>query len=203
MARQYARRLHQAREVGLKRIDKRTPGGRFNARAHMRAHAQRTTRRAGHRPPVGDHQGHHRAAAGAPRRPGDRHLAARWAHTNMRSGRSPGCSAPGSESSAGGARSRCSATAPNCSPTAAEPLRLVPGIQTGGGTAFGGDAISLCAEHLEIDNPRRPRFLYVRQRRRLGMTPSGRGQDPRAARRWRTRVHISIGMPPLSVEADR
>ena len=42
MARQYARRLHQAREVGLKRIDKRTPGGRFNARAHMRAHAQRT-----------------------------------------------------------------------------------------------------------------------------------------------------------------
>ena len=42
MARQYARRLHQARHVGLKRIDKRTPGGRFNARAHMRAHAQRT-----------------------------------------------------------------------------------------------------------------------------------------------------------------
>ena len=42
MARQYARRMHQAREVGLKRIDKRTPGGRFNARAHMRAHAQRT-----------------------------------------------------------------------------------------------------------------------------------------------------------------
>ena len=41
MARQYARRMHQAREVGLKRIDKRTPGGRFNARAHMRAHAQR------------------------------------------------------------------------------------------------------------------------------------------------------------------
>ena len=43
MARQYARRLHQAREVGLKRLDKRTPGGRFNTRAHMRAQAQRTS----------------------------------------------------------------------------------------------------------------------------------------------------------------
>ncbi len=42
LARQYARRLHQARDVGLKRVDKRTPGGRFNARAHTRAHAQRT-----------------------------------------------------------------------------------------------------------------------------------------------------------------
>jgi len=42
MARQYTRRMHQAREIGVKRIDKRTPGGRFNPRAHMRAHAQRT-----------------------------------------------------------------------------------------------------------------------------------------------------------------
>ena len=35
LARQYVRRLHQAREVGLKRIDERTPGGRFNPRAHF------------------------------------------------------------------------------------------------------------------------------------------------------------------------
>jgi hypothetical protein len=84
-----------------------------------------------------------------------------------------------------------------------EPLRLIPGIQTGGGTAFGADAISLCAEHLEIDNPSRPRFLYVvsdggwydcqtgvakiRELRELGVPV----------------VHISIAVPPLSVEADR
>ena len=41
------------------------------------------------------------------------------------------------------------------------PLALVPGIKTGGATAFGGEAIGLRAEQLEFDNPRRPRFVYV------------------------------------------
>jgi Mg-chelatase subunit ChlD len=42
MARQYARRLHQAHHIAHTTIDKRTPGGHFNTRAHMRAQAQRT-----------------------------------------------------------------------------------------------------------------------------------------------------------------
>ena len=41
------------------------------------------------------------------------------------------------------------------------PLPLVPGIKTGGGTAFAGDAIELLCEQLEMTNPRRPRFVYV------------------------------------------
>jgi hypothetical protein len=41
------------------------------------------------------------------------------------------------------------------------PLALVPGIRTGGGTAFAGDAIELVSDQLEITNPRRPRFLYL------------------------------------------
>jgi len=36
------------------------------------------------------------------------------------------------------------------------PLPLVPGVKTGGGTAFAGDAIELLREHLEMTNPRRP-----------------------------------------------
>ena len=41
------------------------------------------------------------------------------------------------------------------------PLPLVPGIRTGGGTAFAGDAIELVSDQLEMTNPRRPRFVYV------------------------------------------
>ena len=41
------------------------------------------------------------------------------------------------------------------------PLALVPGIRTGGGTAFAGDAIELVSDQLEMTNPRRPRFVYV------------------------------------------
>ena len=84
-----------------------------------------------------------------------------------------------------------------------EPLRLIPGIRTGGGTAFGGDAISLCAKHLEFDNPRRPRFTFV--------VSDGGWYDSQASvakiRELRElgvpTVHVSIGCPPLDVEADR
>ena len=41
------------------------------------------------------------------------------------------------------------------------PLPRVPGIRTGGGTAFAGDAIELISDQLEMTNPRRPRFVYV------------------------------------------
>jgi len=84
-----------------------------------------------------------------------------------------------------------------------QPLRLVPGIRTGGGTAFASDAVTLCAEHLEFENPRRPRFVYcisdggwadcetgvkkVRELRQLGVPT----------------VHLAIGGEPLAVEADR
>jgi hypothetical protein len=129
LAKQYARRMHQAREVGLKRIDKRTPGGRFNARAHMRGHAQRTI--------------------GAP------------------------------------------VTA------------LIPGIRTGGGTAFGGDTICLCAEHLEFANPSRPRFQYVVSDGGWYATQAGVEKIHELRELGVPVVHISIGLEPLSVEADK
>ena len=42
-----------------------------------------------------------------------------------------------------------------------ERLRLVPGIRTGGGTAFAGDAIVAASECLDMTNRRRPRIAYV------------------------------------------
>jgi hypothetical protein len=42
-----------------------------------------------------------------------------------------------------------------------QPLACVPGIRTGGGTAFAGDAIELVSDQLEMTNRRRPRFVYV------------------------------------------
>jgi hypothetical protein len=83
-----------------------------------------------------------------------------------------------------------------------EPLRLIPGIRTGGGTAFGGDAICLCAEHLEFDNPRRPRFVYCLSDGGWYDTQAG-VQKVRELRDLGVPVvHISIGLEPLSVEAD-
>ena len=79
----------------------------------------------------------------------------------------------------------------------------MPGIKTGGGTAFGGEAIGLCAEQLEFDNPRRPRFVYV-------ISDGGWCDTERGVAKIRDVreleipvVHLSIGVPPLSVEADR
>src|SRR5207302_6620761 len=83
------------------------------------------------------------------------------------------------------------------------PLALVPGIRTGGGTAFAGDAIELVSDQLEMTNLRRPRFVYV--------LSDGGWSDTRAGVeriRWLAElgvptVHLSIGIAPLSVECDR
>ena len=82
------------------------------------------------------------------------------------------------------------------------PLPLVPGISTGGGTAFAGDAIELLCDQLEMTNPRRPRFVYV--------LSDGGWADTRAGvtrMRWLAEhdvptIHLAIGIAPLSVECD-
>src|SRR5262249_22339545 len=78
-----------------------------------------------------------------------------------------------------------------------------PGVRTGGGTAFAGDAVEIASDHLEMTNPRRPRFLYV-------LSDGGWWDTPAGVERihWLTghgipTIHIAIGAAPLSVEADR
>jgi hypothetical protein len=79
----------------------------------------------------------------------------------------------------------------------------VPAIRTGGGTAFGGDAISLCAEQLELDNPRRPRFLYCLSDGGWMDTEAGVKKIHELRDLGVPTLHISIGIQPLSVDADR
>ena len=85
-----------------------------------------------------------------------------------------------------------------------EPLRLIPGIRTGGGTAFGGDAISLCAKHLEFNNPRRPRFTFVVSDGGWYDTQAGVAKIRELRELGVPTIHISIGIEPLcAVDADR
>ena len=79
----------------------------------------------------------------------------------------------------------------------------MPGIRTGGGTAFGADAISLCADQLELDNPRRPRFVYCLSDGGWYDTERGVAKIRALRQAGVPTIHIAIGMPPLSVEADR
>ena len=189
-ARRYATRLRQAITHGTRQIDKRTPGGRFDGRAYARGRAEQAAGRPVSTPPVADHP------AGAPRRSRSRTSGwsstppARWPPTSTRSGRSPGSSPTACARSAGAARPPCSATAPRCSPTARDRCALVPGIRTGGGTAFAGDAIELVSDQLEMTNPRRPRFVYVLSATAAGPTPgpasSGSAGSPSSASRRST-----------------
>ena len=85
----------------------------------------------------------------------------------------------------------------------AAPLPLVPGIATGGGTAFAGDAIELVCEQLEMTNPRRPRFLYVLSDGGWADTQAGVQKIRWLAEHAVPTIHLSIGIAPLSVECDR
>ena len=83
------------------------------------------------------------------------------------------------------------------------PLALVPGIRTGGGTAFAGDAIELVSDQLEITNPRRPRFLYVLSDGGWADTRAGVQRIRWLAEHDVPTIHLSIGIEPLGVECDR
>ena len=202
MARQYARRMHQAREVGLKRIDKRTPSGRFNARAHMRAHAQRTIGA-----PVTAHPWEITKIVTAPLDTPHVGLvvdtSGSMASYEYALGPIAWVLSTGLREFGGRLAIALFGNGADLLTDGSEPLRLIPGIRTGGGTAFGGDAICLCAEHLELDNPRRPRFVYCLSDGGWYDTQAG-VQKVRELRDLGVPVvHISIGLEPLSVEADK
>ena len=90
-----------------------------------------------------------------------------------------------------------------CSPTAPGRSHCVPGIRTGGGTAFAGDAIELVSDQLEMTNPRRPRFVYVLSDGGWADTRAGVERIRRLAELGVPTIHLSIGIAPLSVECDR
>jgi hypothetical protein len=79
----------------------------------------------------------------------------------------------------------------------------VPGIRTGGGTAFAGDALELASDQLEMTNPRRPRFVYVLSDGGWYDTQAGVERIRALRAHGVPTIHIAIGAEPLSVAADR
>jgi Mg-chelatase subunit ChlD len=201
-ARRYATRLRQALTLGQRQIDKRTPGGRFVGRAWARAQAQRASGR-----PPSSHPWEitrrQRAPIEAP-------------HVGLIIDTSGSMSAY--EYALGPicwiltdalrqVDGRCAtalfgnAVSLLCDGT--RPTPLVPGIRTGGGTAFAGDAIELVADRLEMTDPRRPRFLYVLSDGGWADTRAGVEKVRWLAGHGVPTIHLAIGIEPLGVECDR
>ena len=201
-ARRYATRLRQALTHGTRQIDKRTPGGRFDGRAYTRGQAQRQTGR-----PVTTHPWRITRQVTAPIQ--EPHVGL-VIDTSGSMGAYEYALGPICWILTDGLRQiggRCAtALFGNSAALLADgtrPLPLVPGIKTGGGTAFAGDAIELICEHLEMTNPRRPRFVYVLSDGGWADTQAGVARIRWLAEHDVPTIHLSIGIAPLSVECDR
>jgi Mg-chelatase subunit ChlD len=201
-ARRYATRLRQAITQGTRQIDKRTPGGRFDGRAYARGRAEHAAGR-----PVTTHPWRVTRQVAAP---------IQEPHVGLIIDTSG--SMAGYEYALGpvawiltdGLRQiggRCAtALFGNSAALLADgtrPLALVPGIRTGGGTAFAGDAIELVSDRLEMTNPRRPRFVYVLSDGGWSDTRAGVERIRELAELGVPTIHLSIGIAPLSVQCDR
>jgi len=201
-ARRYATRLRQAITQGTRQIDKRTPGGRFDGRAYARGRAEQAAGR-----PVTTHPWRVTRQVAAP---------VQEPHVGLIIDTSG--SMAGYEYALGpiawiltdGLRQiggRCAtALFGNGAALLADgtrPLVHVPGIRTGGGTAFAGDAIELVSDQLEMTNPRRPRFVYVISDGGWSDTRAGVKRIRELAELGVPTIHLSIGIAPLSVQCDR
>ena len=200
-ARRYANRLRQALTHGTRQIDKRTPGGRFDTRAYTRGQAQRHTGR-----PTTTH----------PWRI-TRHITApiQQPHVGLVIDTSGSMAAyeyalgpicwiltDGLRQIGGRVATALFGNSATLLADGTKPLPLVPGIRTGGGTAFAGDAIELLCDQLEMTNPRRPRFVYVLSDGGWADTQAGVARIRWLAEHDVPTIHLAIGIAPLSVECD-
>ena len=201
-SRRYATRLRQALTHGTRQIDKRTPGGRFDGRAYARGQAQRAAGRL-----VTSHPWRITRQVTAPIQ--EPHVGL-VIDTSGSMGAYEYALGPVCWILTDGLRQiggRCATALFGNSVTlladGRRPLPLVPGIRTGGGTAFAGDAIALVCEQVEMTNPRRPRFLYLLSDGAWCDTQAGVSRVRWLAEHDVPTIHLAIGSAPLSVECDR
>ncbi|MEA2310324.1 MAG: hypothetical protein QOE28_292 [Solirubrobacteraceae bacterium] len=201
-ARRYATRLRQAMTAGTQRIDRRTPGGRFNGRAYARARAEQASGR-----PVSTHPWQTERLVRAPIE------APHVALVIDTSGSMRACEGAlgpicwiltdGLRRIGGRLATALFGDGAELLADGASPLALVPGIATGGGTAFAADALELASGTLEMANPRRPRFAYVLSDGGWSDTRRGVAAIRALAAQGVPTIHLSLGIAPLSVEAAR
>jgi Mg-chelatase subunit ChlD len=188
--------------LGTRTIDKRTPGGRFDGRAYARGQAQRA-----HGRPVSTHPWQVTRQVSAPI---EQPQVALVIDTSGSMGAYAYALGPIAWILSDGLRQiggRCAiarfGAGADLLTDGRERLERVPAIRTGGGTAFAGDAIVLASDHLEMSNPRRPRFAYVLSDGGWYDTPAGVERIRWLADHGVPTIHIAIGAAPLSVEAER
>jgi hypothetical protein len=201
-AKRLAQRLLRARRLGLRRIDKRTPGGRFDGRAYARARFERATGR-----PASSHPWTITREITAPLEEPHALLVvdtsgSMHAH-EYALGPIVWIVTTAFRTIGGRVASVLFGNAADLLSDGSCPMLKVPAIRVGGGTAFAGDAIVMGAEHLDMENRRRPRAVYVISDGGWFDTEAGVHKIRWLAELGVPTIHLSIGAEPLSVEASR
>jgi Mg-chelatase subunit ChlD len=200
-ARRYATRLRQAITQGTRQIDKLTPGGQFDGRAYARGRAEQASGR-----PVTTHPWRVTRQVAAPIQ--EPHVgliidtSGSMASYEYALGPIAWILTDGLRQIGGRCATALFGNSAALLADGTRPLALVPGIRTGGGTAFAGDAIELVSDQLEMTNPRRPRFVYVLSDGGWSDTRAGVERIRELAELGVPTIHLSIGIAPLSVECD-
>jgi hypothetical protein len=201
-ARRYATRLRRAITQGTRQVDTRTPGGRFDGRAYARGRGEQVAGR-----PVTTHPWRVTRQVAAPIEEPHVGLIIDTSGSMVGYEYALGPIAwiltDGLRQIGGRCATALFGNSAELLSDGARPLVHVPGIRTGGGTAFAGDAIELVSDQLEMTNPRRPRFVYVISDGGWSDTRAGVERIRRLAEGGVPTIHLSIGMAPLSVECDR
>jgi hypothetical protein len=201
-AERFATELERARTPSRQEIEKRTPGGRFHSRQYMRASAQRryglpvtahpwSIDRRNRNPIDGPHVIFIVDTSGS-----------MYAY-EYALGPIVWIIDSGLRKVGGRMATALFGSGAELLSDGTQPMRNVPSIRTGGGTAFAGDAIVMCTDTLEMEDRSRPRLAYILSDGGWWDTAAGMEKIRWLGSIGVPTIHISLMIEPLSVLAAR